>query len=420
MRLFVAMPYGTDTGRLKPDDPASETTIPFDKVWTGMIKPAIPTDWEDKRADELHQPGLIDQLYTEWLLEADVVLADLTFSNPNVFYELGIRQALSAKSTVLIAQRGTELPFDVRNQSVVHYDAFDGTSVEDFKKALRKTLTAAAAKPSGSPVHTFLPGLYIDRYESGKTPDLEIEALQAEIKRLHASATTEVGTAEQFERRLAIRSELTDLLSRIMRAQLDNTKLLKEHATDPVYMQAVSSTLSQENAFLLSEARLLIDQIPELVGTVEYNTVAVALHNAFEPVSAEEYFRRSIEVARTPFERTSSQRSYAYFLFAQQRFDEGRALYEDAVGQAARGTSLAHQTDGYTLQSWAYNELTFAGDGARADELFARARAEYEAIGNPALRDQLLTGLAAMLNSDPSSGGHDARGLMGWLRDATS
>jgi hypothetical protein len=103
MKLFVAMPYGPETGRLDPAVPATERTIEFDEVWKHVIRRAIPADWEAKRADELHRPGVIDRLYAEWLLKADIVLADLTFVNPNVYYELGIRQALSRRSTVLIA-----------------------------------------------------------------------------------------------------------------------------------------------------------------------------------------------------------------------------------------------------------------------------------------------------------------------------
>ena len=74
---------------------------------------------------------------------------------------------------------------------------------------------AAAASPAGSPVHTYLPGLFIKRYPSGTTPDKEITDLRAEIERLRASASIVQGTAAQFERRLALLSGLTDLLSKI-------------------------------------------------------------------------------------------------------------------------------------------------------------------------------------------------------------
>ncbi len=102
-RLFIAMPYGKRKAPLDMDFPDRTVEIDFDSVWSGLIKPAIPKDFDIKRADELHRPGLIDLMYNEWLYEADIVLADLTFGNPNVFYELGIRQALSkASSDILV------------------------------------------------------------------------------------------------------------------------------------------------------------------------------------------------------------------------------------------------------------------------------------------------------------------------------
>ena len=184
MKLFVAMPYGIETGRLDPNDAGSERTLPFDEIWTQLIRPAIPESWNTKRADELHELGVIDQLYAEWLLESDVVLADLTFANANVFYELGIRHALSSKSTVLIAHDGSLHPFDVRNQRIVHYDYFRATAVDSFRGQLRDALTAAAASAAGSPIHMYLPGLFIGRYPAGGTPDLEIADLKAKIEEL--------------------------------------------------------------------------------------------------------------------------------------------------------------------------------------------------------------------------------------------
>jgi tetratricopeptide (TPR) repeat protein len=431
MKLFIAMPYGGVTGRLARDDFESQKEIQFDEVWNGLIKPAIPTEWEAKRADELRRPGLIDQLYTEWLLEADVVLADLTFWNPNVFYELGIRQALSRKSTVLIAQKDSELPFDVRNQAVVSYDYFHGPSAAKFHGDLKTALTAAAAAPGGSPVHTFLPGLYIARYSGGQTPDKEIADLKDEIERLRASASIEQGTAAQFERRISLRSKLTDLLSKIIRAQLDNAKLLKDHANDPAYMQMVSSTLNQENAFLLSEATMLMEQIPDLVGTVEYNTVAYALANAGEADRGEKYYRKAISAATSPFEALAAQRSFAQFLFVRGRFDEARALLRNALDRLPKGDPFAHQVNGYTLQVWAWSEAFVARDPERANQLFEQAHAEFAAIDSPMIRDPLLNALAAARHGPPRFHGQEAHqtppglpdaatGLREWLRRATS
>jgi tetratricopeptide (TPR) repeat protein len=198
-RLFVAMPYGQREGLLDHEDPKSHAKIDFDSVWSGLVLPAIPDGFTSKRADELREPGLIDQLYNEWLLDADVVVADLTFGNPNVFYELGIRQALSQRGTVLIAQARARLPFDVRNQYVLTYDYFKAPSIHEFQKGLRQAIMNAATTRRRSPVHAFLPGLYVRRFAAGEDPDSVIADLRGRISELE-SAVAEAGARAETER----------------------------------------------------------------------------------------------------------------------------------------------------------------------------------------------------------------------------
>lgn len=395
MKLFVAMPYGDQLGFLNPDDPEMQKKIQFDSVWNGVLKPAVAPEWEAKRADELRKVGLIDQLYTEWLLEADVVLADLTFSNPNVFYELGIRHALSKKSTVLVAQKASKLPFDVRNQSVIYYDYFHAPSLPEFHVELADALTAAAVSPNGSPIHTFLPGLYVGRYKNGRSPNEEIADLKIEIERLRAAASVEQGTAAQFERRLALRSELTNLLTKLIRGQIDNAKLFKEYANDTAYTQQLSSILNQENSFLLNEIKLLIEQIPDLVGANEFATVAYSFSNTYDVVQAEEYYRRAINVAKSPHELVVAQQALANFIFSQGRFEEARSLYQDALKQIPEESLIMHQFNGMTLQRWAWNEALIARDTLQAEELFSQALKEFESIKNPVIRRNFIDGLSS-------------------------
>lgn len=180
-RLFIAMPYGKRKAPLDVEAPDNMVLIDFDSVWSGLIKPALPKDYEVKRADELHRPGLIDLMYTEWLYEADLVLADLTFGNPNVFYELGIRQALSKKGTVLVACKDTRPPFDVRNQSIINYDYFAAPMARTFQAKLREAIRVAESQVVDSPVHVYLPGLYVTRSAPGASPEDQISALRAQI-----------------------------------------------------------------------------------------------------------------------------------------------------------------------------------------------------------------------------------------------
>lgn len=186
-RLFVAMPYGKRKAPLDFEEPNKTCEIDFDAVWEGIILPAVPRDFETKRADELRQPGLIDRMYNEWLFDADIVLADLTFGNPNVYYELGIRQALSKKGTVLVACKGTKLPFDVRNQYVILYDYFAAPTLRAFQTELRQAIENASDQEIDSPVHVFLPGLVVGRYRGEKPPEAKIQELGQRIKELEAA-----------------------------------------------------------------------------------------------------------------------------------------------------------------------------------------------------------------------------------------
>jgi len=95
------------------------------------------------RADQLAQPGKITTQFIRQLTDADVVVADLTNLNPNVLYELGIRQAL-LKPYILTAKSGTELPFDLKDSRTIFYDITDLDSMvrarEDFRKFLIEAL----------------------------------------------------------------------------------------------------------------------------------------------------------------------------------------------------------------------------------------------------------------------------------------
>jgi tetratricopeptide (TPR) repeat protein len=180
-------PYGERKAPLDYEEPDKTCVIDFDAVWEGILQPAVPPGFETKRADELRQPGLIDRMYNEWLFDADIVLADLTFGNPNVYYELGIRQALSKKGTVLVACKGTKLPFDVRNQYVINYNYFAAPALRAFQAELRQAIENASTQELDSPVHVYLPGLVVGRYRDEKPPEARIQDLTQRIQDLQAA-----------------------------------------------------------------------------------------------------------------------------------------------------------------------------------------------------------------------------------------
>ncbi len=104
---FVLMPFGR-----KLD--ASGRLTDFDAVYRKVIAPAVEQAGLDAvRADEERIGGTIHKPMFERLMLCHYAVADITGANPNVFYELGIRQALRPRSTVILFREGTVLPFDI-------------------------------------------------------------------------------------------------------------------------------------------------------------------------------------------------------------------------------------------------------------------------------------------------------------------
>jgi hypothetical protein len=101
--------------------------MPFDKAFTPVyarcVKPAVSTlGWQCSRADEISQTREVMSIVWEEILRADLIIADLTGRNANVYYELGFAHA-SGKNTILLTQDITDVPFDLRHRQLVEYSA---------------------------------------------------------------------------------------------------------------------------------------------------------------------------------------------------------------------------------------------------------------------------------------------------------
>jgi hypothetical protein len=96
---FVVMGFGKKT------DFETGRVLDLDQSYNNLIKPAVEAaGLKCIRADEIVHSGLIDVPMYEQLLKADVVVADLSTSNRNAIYELGVRHALRPYTTVVIAE----------------------------------------------------------------------------------------------------------------------------------------------------------------------------------------------------------------------------------------------------------------------------------------------------------------------------
>jgi hypothetical protein len=97
-------------------------SAPYNELYAEVIRPLTEElGLTCIRADESFGPGVIIHDIERQILEAQVIIADITPANSNVYYEVGYAHALQ-KPTILIAEKTTDLPFDVSPFRVLFYE----------------------------------------------------------------------------------------------------------------------------------------------------------------------------------------------------------------------------------------------------------------------------------------------------------
>ena len=179
---FVIMPIGSGD--------AYKTHL---NRFKNLIAPAIEKIKHDGervfdavRADFISSTGSITRSVLQHLYTADVVVADLTELNPNVFYELGVRHSLR-KGTVLIALEGTKLPFDVGDLRVVIYE----DRVGGEKDAIPKIQTLLESRlqddaDEDSPIFLAIPELNNNTRRDYSELQARVQSLDAETAELRS------------------------------------------------------------------------------------------------------------------------------------------------------------------------------------------------------------------------------------------
>src|SRR6266545_7703858 len=122
MRAFVVRPFGEKSG------------IDFERVHRELIAPALKElSIEGDTTQDIAQAGNIRADMFKLLAVADLVVADVSIHNANVFYELGVRHAIRERRTFLIRAKVDAVPFDLLTDRYLQYDKdAPGKSVADL------------------------------------------------------------------------------------------------------------------------------------------------------------------------------------------------------------------------------------------------------------------------------------------------
>ena len=128
---FIICPLG---------DENSEIRNRSDKLLKHVFKPVLDKNkYNAIRADQIPKVGLITSQIINLLTDCPLVIADLTDSNPNVFYELAIRHAIR-KPYIQVISKGQKIPFDLSGIRTIEVDILDLDNVEVAKTQIENQI----------------------------------------------------------------------------------------------------------------------------------------------------------------------------------------------------------------------------------------------------------------------------------------
>jgi len=180
---FVVSPIG---------DEGTETRKNADQLLKHIIEPVCKScGFNVERVDKMNDFGSITEKIIERLENADLVIADISEHNPNVFYEIGYR-ARTKKPIIQLSKKGERIPFDIAAIRTYEYNLNDLDNVESVKDRLKNTIEAFSFEPvnadttgAGDNAHEKLAGSIIPMLSQILDA---ISALHEEVKKNDSSA----------------------------------------------------------------------------------------------------------------------------------------------------------------------------------------------------------------------------------------
>ena len=124
---FVVTPIGDENAPIRRH---------IDGIIDQAIFPAIGEGFEIKVAHRAYEIGSINDRVIQNVCNSDLVIANLTGLNPNVMFEIAIRYSFG-KPAIVIAEKGTNLPFDIVDENTIFY-INDPAGAAELKENIKK------------------------------------------------------------------------------------------------------------------------------------------------------------------------------------------------------------------------------------------------------------------------------------------
>ncbi len=226
-KCFFVTPIGND---------GSDERKNSDTVLNHIIRPVCEKlGFEVTRVDELHMVDKIDSTILEQLKTAELVIVDLTYSNPNVFYEFGYRQALGLPLIPIISE-GHTIPFDVSTLRTLYYVTNDLDKVSTLKEKLKETIKS----------------IKFDTIESPKTADFNFDStillnIQDKLEAIHSDVLSR--NDQETERVAELMSKYSHPQQSVETALISGIfgPLMQSAVQDPQAFKNLTDAFNDEN-----------------------------------------------------------------------------------------------------------------------------------------------------------------------------
>lgn len=242
---FILMPIA---------DPEGYTKGHFKHVYEDILAPAcVKAGFQAIRADDIKQTNLIHLDVLQKIIEAPMALCDLSSRNPNVLFELGLRQAFD-KPVVLVREIGTLNIFDIaplryteyRKERVYHEVLEDQENIANAIKATNEAFEKGQGINSIVKLLSLTkPATLADVQEADKDPVLQI--IRAELSELRSEFRTALLARDTMAYQVSPSQAKTPTYDRLLEIKLENTELLLRVDTEIEALSLVIEEMSKTN-----------------------------------------------------------------------------------------------------------------------------------------------------------------------------
>ena len=280
---------------LEPKKPIVFVITPFNEDFLALydeLSRQFENDFEFTNAGDLDNQQSILKDIVQGIYKADVIIADLTGLNANVFYELGLAHAMN-KKVIIITQDLSELPFDIKSYRANEY-SLQFNKLPNLIIELKKLLTGAIdnSVQYGNPVCDYLPNYFTNVEVLGVNTSINVNEGSEDVEATEEESESDKGYLDYIADILensnkmtteisSMNTEMDEMTSSITSATNDiNRATAKTGTTDAVFVRNVCRKLSKPIDTFSAKLKGHVSEVSICWDIVE-NSYLALLDNSF-------------------------------------------------------------------------------------------------------------------------------------------